>query len=82
MAPLPSLWDYSILIVIRPLFAIAITLSLIFLGWVIAWKLVLAHVPLAQEIRKSLRKKEPVKQKPPTGRLSRFYRAVVNSSSG
>ncbi|KAK9109458.1 hypothetical protein Sjap_017518 [Stephania japonica] len=81
MALPPSLWDYSVLILLRPLLAIAFTLSLIFLGWVLAWKLVLGHVPLVQEILKSLRKK-PVKQKPPTRRLSRFYSGVANSTSG
>lgn len=41
-------------------------------GWILAWKLVLVHVPLVQEIF-GLRKKS-VKPKPPTRhRLSKFY---------
>lgn len=43
-------------------------------GWVLAWKLVLVHVPLVQEIF-GLRKK-PRKPKPRTGRLSRFYNNI------
>ncbi|OVA06166.1 hypothetical protein BVC80_8865g25 [Macleaya cordata] len=68
----PSSFDYLILIFLRPLLAVSFVVSLILLGWVLAWKLVLVHVPLVQEICKSLKKKPP-KAKPPTGRLSRYY---------
>ncbi|KAF6155513.1 hypothetical protein GIB67_017868 [Kingdonia uniflora] len=68
----PSNLDYLILILLRPILAVLFVFSFIIIGWVLAWKLVLVHVPLVQEICKSLRKK-PVKTKPLTGRLSRFY---------
>ncbi|KAM7515133.1 hypothetical protein LguiA_004716 [Lonicera macranthoides] len=45
------------------------------MGWYLAWKLVLVHVPLVQEIF-GLRKK-PVKPKPPTRRrLTQFYNSI------
>lgn len=48
------------------------SMGLIFLGWALAWKLVLVHVPLVQEIF-GLRKKT-VKPKPENRRrLSKFY---------
>ncbi|MBA0866859.1 hypothetical protein Goshw_025114 [Gossypium schwendimanii] len=50
-----------------------------FIGWLLAWKLVLVHVPLVQEIF-GLRKK-PVKPKPPTRRLSRYYNRINSHSS-
>ncbi|XP_043704992.1 uncharacterized protein LOC122654799 [Telopea speciosissima] len=71
----PSFWNYLALYFFRPLLAITFVLSLILLGWFFAWKLVLVHVPLVQEIF-GLRKK-PVKPKPATrGRLSRIYDGV------
>ncbi|KAF8376999.1 hypothetical protein HHK36_030371 [Tetracentron sinense] len=70
----PSYWDYLILFLLRPIFAVVFVLSLILMGWVLAWKLVLVHVPLVQEIC-GLRKK-PLKPKPPTRRLSRFYSSI------
>ncbi|XP_042507418.1 uncharacterized protein LOC122083616 [Macadamia integrifolia] len=71
----PSYLDYLVLYFFRPLLAVTFVLSLILLGWFFAWKLVLVHVPLVQEIF-GLRKK-PVKPKPATrGRLSRFYSGV------
>lgn len=48
-------------------------------GWFLAWKLVLVHVPLVQEIF-GLRKK-PVKPKPPTRRLSKFYDSLNSQTS-
>ncbi|KAF3445740.1 hypothetical protein FNV43_RR10917 [Rhamnella rubrinervis] len=69
-----SSWDYVNLLLLRPAFAIAFVLFLICLGWLLAWKLVLVHVPLVQEIC-GLRKK-PVKPKPPTRRLSKFYNSI------
>ncbi|KAI9082187.1 hypothetical protein K1719_035927 [Acacia pycnantha] len=59
---------------LRPLLAIGFVLFIISLGWLLAWKLVLVHVPLVQEIF-GLRKK-PVKSKPPTRRLSKFYNTI------
>ncbi|XP_058091180.1 uncharacterized protein LOC131237441 [Magnolia sinica] len=72
-------WDYICLIFLRPFLAFLFVLSLIFLGWFSAWKLVLVHVPLVQEIF-GLRKK-PTKPKRPTLRLTRFYK-TQNSDSG
>lgn len=48
-------------------------------GWFLAWKLVLVHVPLVQEIF-GLRKK-PAKSKPPTRRLSKFYDSLNSQTS-
>ncbi|KAF9601377.1 hypothetical protein IFM89_019230 [Coptis chinensis] len=70
-----SYWDYVMLLLLRPLLAFFFVLSLILLAWCLAWKLVLVHVPLVQEILKSLKKK-PGKAKPPTRRLSRFYNSI------
>ncbi|XVE95381.1 hypothetical protein REPUB_Repub02eG0092500 [Reevesia pubescens] len=56
-----------------------IYLNLILLRWLLAWKLVLIHVPLVQEIF-GLRKK-PVKSKPPTRRLSRYYNSIDSHNS-
>ncbi|KAK4359040.1 hypothetical protein RND71_021269 [Anisodus tanguticus] len=41
---------YLNLLLFRPLLAIAFVISLLLLGWFLAWKLVLVHVPLVQEI--------------------------------
>ncbi|XP_050265983.1 uncharacterized protein LOC126709699 [Quercus robur] len=69
-----SSWEYLALLFIRPILAIAFVISLISLGWWLAWKLVLVHVPLVQEIF-GLRKKT-VKPKPPTRRLSKIYNSM------
>ncbi|XP_059630861.1 uncharacterized protein LOC132273801 isoform X2 [Cornus florida] len=71
-----SFWDYLSLLVFRPVIAISFVFSLILLGWFLAWKLVLVHVPLVQEIF-GLRKK-PVKPKPPTRRrFSRYFNTIA-----
>ncbi len=45
-------------------------------GWYVAWRTVLVHVPLVQEIA-GLRRKKPVKPKPKErGRFARFYRSL------
>ncbi|XP_050938107.1 uncharacterized protein LOC103488423 isoform X1 [Cucumis melo] len=74
-----SHWDYLDLYILRPILAILFTFSLISLGWFLAWKLVLVHVPLVQEIF-GLRKK-PAKSKPPTRRLSKFYDSLNSQTS-
>ncbi|XP_021284836.1 uncharacterized protein LOC110417003 [Herrania umbratica] len=74
-----SFWNYLNLLLFRPIIAIFFVLSFIFLWWWLAWKLVLVHVPLVQEIF-GLRKK-PVKPKPPTRRLSRYYNSINAQSS-
>ncbi|PON53069.1 Transmembrane protein [Parasponia andersonii] len=71
--------DYLNLLVLRPALAISFVLFLIFLGWLLAWKLVLVHVPLVQEIF-GLRKK-PSKPKPPTRRLSKIYSNIEAHNS-
>ncbi|XP_019430770.1 PREDICTED: uncharacterized protein LOC109338087 [Lupinus angustifolius] len=67
--------DFITIFLLRPLLAIAFVLSLISLGWLLAWKLVLVHVPLVQEIF-GLKKKKPFLYKPQTGRLSKLYSAI------
>ncbi|KAF8030387.1 hypothetical protein BT93_E2735 [Corymbia citriodora subsp. variegata] len=70
-----SYWDYLHLFLLRPFLAISFVFSFILLGWVLAWKLVLVHVPLVQEIF-GLRKKT-FKPKPPTRhRFSKFYSSM------
>ncbi|CAN1251315.1 hypothetical protein LINPERPRIM_LOCUS7691 [Linum perenne] len=78
----PSHLDYIILLILRPILAVSFSFLFIALGWVLAWKLVLVHVPLVQEIF-GLRKK-PTKPKPQTRRLSRYYNSINarNSVSG
>ncbi|KAH0989328.1 hypothetical protein GBA52_000811 [Prunus armeniaca] len=71
--------DYLTLLLLRPLFAIAVVFSFISVGWWLAWKLVLVHVPLVQEIF-GLRKKT-VKPKPQTGRFSKFYSTIEARNS-
>ncbi|KAK7385255.1 hypothetical protein VNO78_30969 [Psophocarpus tetragonolobus] len=71
MASWLSFWDYTVLFLLRPLFAIAFVLFLISLGWLVAWKLVLVHVPLVQELFGL--KKKPPRVKPPIGRFSKIY---------
>ncbi|KAI4337749.1 hypothetical protein L6164_016126 [Bauhinia variegata] len=74
-----SFWDFIIMLVLRPVLAIGFVISLISLGWLLAWKLVLVHVPLVQEICGL--KKKPVKSKPPIGRLSKFYSSINAQNS-
>ncbi|KAI6690856.1 hypothetical protein NL676_027684 [Syzygium grande] len=45
-----SYWDCLDLFLLRPFLAISFVFSFILLGWFLAWKLVLVHVPLVQEI--------------------------------
>ncbi|KAG8493923.1 hypothetical protein CXB51_011290 [Gossypium anomalum] len=74
-----SYWNYLNFLLFRPVLAVIFVLSFIILWWLLAWKLVLVHVPLVQEIF-GLRKK-PVKPKPPTRRLSRYYNSINSHSS-
>ncbi|XP_022746458.1 uncharacterized protein LOC111296399 [Durio zibethinus] len=67
-------WNYLNFILFRPVLAILFVLSFIILWWLLAWKLVLVHVPLVQEIF-GLRKK-PAKAKPPPRRFSRYYNSI------
>ncbi|PHU19786.1 hypothetical protein BC332_10937 [Capsicum chinense] len=75
-----SSWEFLVLFLFRPLLAIGFVLFLLLLGWFFAWKLVLVHVPLVQEIF-NLREK-PVKLKPEKrGRLTQFYNNLDSQSS-
>ncbi|XP_042063034.1 uncharacterized protein LOC121806923 [Salvia splendens] len=70
-----SYWDYFSYLLLRPIAAILFTASLLFFGWFLAWKLVLVHVPLVQEIF-GLRKKT-FKPKPPhRRRFTQFYNRI------
>ncbi|XP_047978138.1 uncharacterized protein LOC125220061 [Salvia hispanica] len=70
-----SYWDYFSYLLLRPIAAILFTVSLLFFGWFLAWKLVLVHVPLVQEIF-GLRKKI-IKPKPPgRRRFTQFYNRI------
>ncbi|XP_050236099.1 uncharacterized protein LOC126686108 [Mercurialis annua] len=82
METLFSHWDYLVLLILRPILAVSFVFLLILIGWLLAWKLVLVHVPLVQEIF-GLRKK-PAKIKPTTRRLSKYYNSINsrNSDSG
>ncbi|XP_020112080.1 uncharacterized protein LOC109726713 [Ananas comosus] len=67
-------WELASLLVLRPLLAVAFVVSFVLLSWIVAWKTVLVHVPLVQEIC-GLRKK-PVKPKPANRhRFSNFYKS-------
>ncbi|XP_021656634.1 uncharacterized protein LOC110647215 isoform X1 [Hevea brasiliensis] len=77
-----SRWEYFILLILRPVLAISFVLVFISLGWFLAWKLVLVHVPLVQEmfgLRKRIHKPKPI-----TRRFSRYYKSINarNSTSG
>ncbi|CAM8942917.1 unnamed protein product [Rhodiola kirilowii] len=72
--------DHFNLIILRPLAAVLFVFSFIVIGWALAWKLVLVHVPLVQEVC-GLKKKQ-FKPKPPTRRFSKLYSAMEVWSSG
>ncbi|KNA19427.1 hypothetical protein SOVF_061590 [Spinacia oleracea] len=74
-----SSWDYLILLFVRPSLALLFVLFVLLLGWWMAWKLVLVHVPLVQEIF-GLRKKT-TKPKIPERRFSQFYNSRQTSKS-
>jgi hypothetical protein len=49
-------------------------------GWYVAWRTVLVHVPLVQEIA-GLRRKKPSKPKPPNrGRIAKFYQSQAEAA--
>nr|XP_043638352.1 uncharacterized protein LOC122609364 [Erigeron canadensis]XP_043638356.1 uncharacterized protein LOC122609364 [Erigeron canadensis] len=64
--------DRLYLLVLRPIFAISFVLLLLVLGWLLAWKLLLVHVPLVQEIF-GLKKKPSLPKPSDRHRFSRFY---------
>ncbi|KAK8609048.1 hypothetical protein V6N13_025355 [Hibiscus sabdariffa] len=69
-----SYLNYLNFLLFRPVLAILFVLSFIILWWLLAWKLVLVHVPLVQEIF-GLKKKR-AKSKPPPRRFSRYYNSI------
>ncbi|KAG6784225.1 hypothetical protein POTOM_009911 [Populus tomentosa] len=69
-----SHWDYLGLLILRPVLAILFVFSFIYIGWCLAWKLVLEHVPLVQDIFGP--RKNPTKPKPLTLRISRIYDTI------
>ncbi|XP_073276360.1 uncharacterized protein [Primulina huaijiensis] len=73
--PSPYSLDYFTLLFLRPIAALLFSLSILFVGWLLAWKLVLVHVPLVQEIF-GLRKKH-VRPKPAgRRRFTQFYNRI------
>ncbi|XP_050377737.1 uncharacterized protein LOC126794974 [Argentina anserina] len=75
-----SYWDYITLLLLRPLLAVALVFLFIASCWYLAWKLVLVHVPLVQEIFGL--KKKPFVPKPETrGRFSKFYSTLETHKS-
>ncbi|CAD6250715.1 unnamed protein product [Miscanthus lutarioriparius] len=65
--------EFAVVFLVRPVLAIAFVFTLILLSWYVAWRTVLVHVPLVQEIA-GLRPKKPVKSKPANrGRFAKFY---------
>ncbi|CAM0945732.1 unnamed protein product [Alopecurus aequalis] len=74
-------WELAVLFFFRPVLAITFVLSFIFISWYVAWRAVLVHVPLVQEIT-GLRRKKPVKPKPLNrGRIARFYESQAQRNS-
>ncbi|KAL9359245.1 hypothetical protein Peur_047368 [Populus x canadensis] len=69
-----SHWDYLGLLILRPVLAMLFVFSFISIGWFLAWKLVLVHVSLVQEIFGP--RKDPTKPKPLTLRISRIYDTI------
>lgn len=74
-----SLWAYVSVFLLRPLLAVAFAVSLVLFSWWVAWKTVLVHVPLVQEIF-GLRKKPAKPRAPASHRFSRFYNAAASRS--
>ncbi|KAJ4814168.1 hypothetical protein LUZ62_026734 [Rhynchospora pubera] len=77
--PMWAVWNPALLFVVRPLLAVSFVFSFIALSWFVAWKTVLVHVPVVQEIF-GLRKKKFKPKPPTTGRISDFYRSQSASS--
>ncbi|KAL6634176.1 hypothetical protein ACP70R_026847 [Stipagrostis hirtigluma subsp. patula] len=72
---LAAAWELAVVFLLRPLLAVFFVLTLILLSWYVAWRTVLVHVPLVQEIA-GLRRKKPAKPKPENrGRIAKFYQS-------
>ncbi|KAL0722875.1 hypothetical protein Bca4012_037474 [Brassica carinata] len=75
----PSFLNNLLFFIVRPILAISFVVCFIALWWFLAWKLVLSHVPLVQEIF-GLRKKT-FKPKPESrGRISKFYKSITSQN--
>ncbi|KAF8116731.1 hypothetical protein N665_0015s0102 [Sinapis alba] len=75
----PSFPNNLLFFIVRPILAISFVVCFIALWWFLAWKLVLSHVPLVQEIF-GLRKKT-FKPKPESrGRISKFYKSITSQN--
>ncbi|KAK3154344.1 hypothetical protein QOZ80_2BG0189320 [Eleusine coracana subsp. coracana] len=73
-------WELAVVFLFRPLLAVSFVLTIILLSWYVAWRTVLVHVPLVQEIA-GLRRKKPTKPKPPNrGRIARFYQSQAEAA--
>ncbi|KAI3818751.1 hypothetical protein L1987_12568 [Smallanthus sonchifolius] len=67
--------------VVRPVLALSFVLSFLVLGWCLAWKLLLVHIPLVQEIF-GLKKKHYLPKPVTRHRFSRFYSTLsLNNNS-
>ncbi|EOA37248.1 hypothetical protein CARUB_v10010784mg [Capsella rubella] len=74
-----SFLDNIVFFLLRPLLAISFVVCFIALWWFLAWKLVLSHVPLVQEIFGL--KKKVIKPKPESrGRFSKFYKSISSQN--
>ncbi|WVZ75058.1 hypothetical protein U9M48_023151 [Paspalum notatum var. saurae] len=72
--------EFAVVFLIRPVLAVAFVFTLILLSWYVAWRTVLVHVPLVQEIA-GLRPKKPAKPKPANrGRVARFYQSQAEAA--
>ncbi|KAL9234645.1 hypothetical protein vseg_009495 [Gypsophila vaccaria] len=69
-----SFWDFIHYFFFRPFFAAFFVLFILAFVWWVAWKTVLVHVPLVQEIF-GLRKKPP-KPPPPQRRFTQYYNSL------
>ncbi|CAH1435117.1 unnamed protein product [Lactuca virosa] len=68
--------DRFTLLILRPILAVSFVLSLLVLGWFLAWKLLLVHVPLVQEIF-GLKKKPSLPKPSNRHRFTRFYNTLT-----
>ncbi|RCV06791.1 hypothetical protein SEVIR_1G195600v4 [Setaria viridis] len=72
--------ELAVVFLFRPLLAVAFVLTLILFSWYVAWRTVLVHVPLVQEIA-GLRPKKAAKPKPANrGRFARFYQSQAEAA--
>ncbi|XP_044510434.1 uncharacterized protein LOC123228967 [Mangifera indica] len=75
-----GVWNYLNLFLLRPILAVSFVLSFILLGWFLAWKLILVHVPVIQDIF-GLRQKRIEPKATSRGRFSEFYKTIDGNKS-